>query len=750
MALPPVGAGIKRQARQTCQGETDEVRLILAVLAALAADAQTNVTTYRNDNSHTGQYLNEILLSPANVNPTQFGARQLLTTDGPVYSQALYMSRVKIAGAPGLRNVVYVATSHDSVYAFDADDQLAAQPLWMVNFLDAATGVTLVTQADVGCVIPELGVLGTPVIDPASGTIYVIAETKESGNAVFRLHALDVSSGAEMPGSPVEINPPGFVPLAQKQRASLLLANGVIYSSWSGHCDQGTYHGWVMAHAASTLKLLGAFNNTPGGSGASFWNGGSGPTSDETGNIFVVSANGDINGVPSPGDNDEAVLKLAPSQLSLLDKFVPFNEAALNQVDLDLGSSGALLLPDEAGSTAHPHVLFASGKEGRMYLLDRDALGGPQSGSDFAALASLPVLGEATFGSAAYFNGSIYVAPEKSPMFAFRIANATLEPSPAAQTPDALSILGATPSVSASGVKNGIVWINAYIPGGRLAAYDATSLAKLYDSITQPDSPPYTFTAFSTPIIADSKVFVPSYFGVMVYGEVATVTPVVTAVTDGAVFSQDAIAPGSLISIFGSGLAPAAASASGTPLPLSIGDVSVTINGIPAPVLFVSEGQINAQVPSEIAAGAASVVARVNGKLSAPKAITVKAAAPALFTVNGQAAAVNSDGSSNSSESPAVPGSSISIFFTGQGPVAGVIDDGDAPGTGSVVWATSPTSATIGGVTAEIQFVGLAPNFPGVAQIDLKIPQLAPGVYPVVVTMAGVASNAAQVMVAAP
>src|ERR1700693_2557914 len=300
----------------------------------------------------------------------------------------------------------------------------------MVNFLDPANGVTTVTQADVGCVIPEMGVIGTPVIDADSGTLYLIAETKELGNAVFRLHALDVTSGAEMPGSPVVINPTGFVPLAQKQRASLLFANGVIYSSWSGHCDQGTYHGWVMAHDAKTLKLLGAFNNTPGGSGASFWNGGAGPTVDADGNIYVVSANGDVNGLPSPGDNDEAVLKLAPTQLSVLDKFIPFNQTALNEVDLGLGSSGALLLPDSAGSAAHPHVLFTSGKEGRMYLLDRDALGGPQSGSDINALASLPVLAQATFGSAAYFNGSIYVAPEKSPVFAFRIDNATLGSSP--------------------------------------------------------------------------------------------------------------------------------------------------------------------------------------------------------------------------------------------------------------------------------------------------------------------------------
>lgn len=706
-------------------------KLLLALFGALAANAQTSVLTYHNDNAHTGQYLNEILLSPANVSESRFGSRHLLLTDGPVYAQALYLSRVKIAGLPGLRNVVYVVTANDSVYAYDADAG-AADPLWSVNFLDPSNGVTTITKADVGCVIPELGIIGTPVIDAVSGTIYLIAETKESGGAIFRLHALDVSSGAERSGSPVVIQPSGFVPLVQKQRASLLLANGAIYSSWSGHCDNGTYHGWVMAHDQKTLKLLSTFNNTPGGSGASFWNGGAGPAADAQGNVYVVSANGDIDGVPSPGDNDEAVLKLAAPGLTVLDRFVPFNKVSLNTADLDLGSSGALLLPPEAGSTAHPNLLYTSGKEGRMYLLDQQSLGGPQSGSDIGALASLPVLAHATFGSAAYFNGSIYVAPEKGPMFAFRVDNAVLAPSPAAQTSDALEQLGASPSISANGNQNGLVWINAYTPGGRLAAYDATSLQKLYDSTAEPTAPPYTFTEFSAPTIADSKVFVPSYFGVVVFGELSAAAPAVTAVTDAAAFSPDAIAPGSLISIFGSGLAQGANSASATPLPLSLGDVSVTMNGIVAPVLYVSPGQINAQVPNEVAAGPASLVVRAYGTLSPPKTITVKAAAPALFTVNGQAA---------------TPGSSISIYFTGQGPVTAAVDDGAAPPTGSVVWAKGPTSATIGGVAADVQFVGLAPNFPGVAQIDLKIPTLAPGTYPVVITIGGVASNAVQIVV---
>lgn len=386
-----------------------------------------------------------------------------------------------------------------------------------------------------------------------------------------------------------------------------------------------------------------------------------------------------------------------------------------------------------------------------MYLLDRDALGGPQTGTDSKALASLPVLSQATFGSSAYFSGSIYVAPEKSPMFAFPVANAALASSPVAQTSDTIAALGATPSISASGDRDGIVWIIVFNDGGALRAYDAKGLLKLYDSRGLPDASHFTFTEFTTPTISDGRVYVSTYFGIAVYGELATEAPVVTAVTDGAAFSPDSIAPGSLISIFGSGLAAAPGAASSTPLPLSIGDVSVTINGIPAPVLFVSPKQINVQMPYGIGVGAANLVVRVQGAVSAPVAISLKPAAPSLFTgVDGQAAALNSDGSANSAKSPAVAGSFISLFFTGQGPVDKDVDDGDAPEAGSVISATSPISATIGGVPAEVLFAGLAPSFPGVAQINLKVPVLAAGVYPVVVTVAGVASNAAQVVVAAP
>jgi hypothetical protein len=619
-------------------------RLVAIILGAYTLGAQPSVVTYHNDNARTGLYPNETLLEPANVKAGLFGKRYVLPVDGSVYAQPLYLSRVKFAGK-GFRNVLFVATSHDSLYAFDADDESAAgsQPLWKLSFLDASAGATAVSQSDIDCpVIPELGIIGTPVIDPTSGTIYLIAFTKEAGQFVYRLHSVDVSSGTERPGSPVEIQAPGFAPLPQKQRAALLLTGGVIYSPWSGHCDQGTYHGFILAHDATSLKSVGVFNATPTDSGASFWNGGAGAAADSEGNIFAVSANGDFDGDQAAARYDESVLRLAPApQLSVIDLFTPFNRDSLDEADQDLGSSGALLLPDEAGSPAHPQVLFVSGKEGRMYLLDRQSLGGAQVNSDSGALASLPALGsKQTFGMAAYFNSSIYIAPADSPMFAFKVSGATLASSPWATTANTLSAPGATPSISSHGDANGIVWIISNDDSGRLLAYDAASLNLLYDSDEQPADSFWGYTEFTAPTIADGKVYVAGVSGVTVYGELAPNPPAISAVTNAASYAADAISIGSLISLFGSHLAPATSRASSTPLPLSLMDTSVTINGVVAPLLFASAQQINAQIPYEVPAGRATVVVRSGGKSSAPFTITIRHPAPGFFAkAEGQAAA---------------------------------------------------------------------------------------------------------------
>lgn len=732
------------------------VRILAVVLGACTLAAQTSVVTYHNDNARTGLNSSETLLTPANVKAGLFGKRYYLPVDGAVYAQPLYLPRVKIPGK-GFRNLIFVATAHDSLYAFDADDESAAgaTPVWKTSFLDASTGVTTVSSSDVGCtVIPELGIIGTPVIDAASGTIYLIAHTKEnSSQFVYRLHSLDVTNGAERSGSPVEIQASGFVPLAHKQRAALLLSAGVIYSPWSGHCDKGTYHGYIMAHDAISLQQLGVFNATPADSGASFWNGGAGPAADAKGNIFAVSANGDPDGNIPAAKFDESVLRLTPApQLSVADLFTPFNRVDLDDADQDLGSSGALLLPDDVGNAAHPHLLFVSGKEGRMYLLDRDTLGGAQVNSDSAALASLPVLGSSqTFGMAAYFNGSIYISPKKSPMQAFTVGAASLAASPWAQTTDTIGYPGATPSITSNGVKNGIVWIVSSDDDGKLLAYDASNLSKLYDSESQTiaDQLPSN-TEFSLPSIIDGKVYAGGTAGIAIYGELTPAAPVITSVTNAASFAADAISTGSLVSLFGSNLAPVTWSASSVPLPLSLVDTSVTINGVVAPLLFVSASQINAQVPYEVSAGSATVVVRSGGLSSAPFSISVLHAFPGLFSSGqGQAAAINDDGSANSAAAPASVGSWISVFLTGIGPLSASVDDGTAPASGQTITAAYQVSATVGGLPAQVQFAGLAPLYPGTAQVNLKIPAGAGGTSPLVIHVGGHNSNTVQLVISA-
>lgn len=703
--------------------------------------AQNQVVTYHNDNARTGQYLSETLLTPLNVKSGSFGKRFVVPLDGNVYAQPLYLPRVNIAGK-GLRDVLFVATSHDSVYAFDADDESTsgAQPLWQVNFLNAANGVTTVSSTDVNCpVIPELGIAGTPVIDPDAGTLYVIAETKEPGPTyVFRLHALDITSGAERSGSPVVIQPPGFVPLLHKQRTALLLSHGLLYSSWSGHCDAGAFHGWLLAHDAGTLNILSSFNSTPTDRGASFWNGGAGPAADSDGNVFVVAANGDFDGNIDAAGFDESVLRFGPGAvLSVADLFTPFNDAALDTGDLDVGSSGAVLLPDSAGSAAHPHLLFTSGKEGRLYLLDRQALGGVQSGSDTAALASLPVLNQSTFGSSAYFNGNIYVGAQNSPVFAFPVSNANLSSTPSARSAASLTSLGATPSISANGAEDGIVWAISGAGGGSLIAYKASDLSQLFSD------PLNGFLEFVTPTIADGKVFAAAGSNIEVYGELpAADQPAIKAVVNAASFSTAALSPGMLFSIFGSWLAPLTASAPSVPLPLTLADVSVTVNGTEAPLLFVSPQQINAQMPSAVTTGQATVIVRVSGAASSQASVTISAAAPGIFTdADEHAAALNADGTTNQDSDPAPAGSVVSVFFTGLGAVNQSMVDGEAAPATAVGLLTPSVTATIGGMPAAVQFAGLAPGWVGLGQVNLQVPALTTGTFPVVITVGASTSN---------
>jgi hypothetical protein len=290
------------------------------LLCALWWNCHVSVLSYHNDLARTGQNLNETLLTPASVGSAQFGRLFSNQVDGQIYAQPLYLPGV-IVPAKGIHNIVFVATEHDSVYAFDADNNLAA-PLWQVSFLNPAQDVTTASAADLGCgsITPEIGITATPVVDPASGTLYVVAMTEESGSYVHRLHALDVTTGGEKPGSPVQIQAsvPGagnggntvpFEPWLYKERAGLLLLNSVVYTAWSSQCDSGNYHGWIIGYNARTLQQSAVFADTPNWDAGAFWQGGAAPAADAQGNIYVVSSNGTFDANAGGSDLGEIIIK---------------------------------------------------------------------------------------------------------------------------------------------------------------------------------------------------------------------------------------------------------------------------------------------------------------------------------------------------------------------------------------------------------------------------------------------------------
>ncbi len=361
--------------------------LVVVVFAfVVAALGQVSVTTQHNDVGRTGANLAETTLNTANVNVTSFGKLFTRAVDDQVYGQPLYVANVAIPGL-GTKNVVFVATVKDTVYAFDADDPTATAPLWQVSFINPGAGIVPVDRTDVGQACGtyadfsgSIGVIGTPVIDPSSGTMYLVARTKESGAFVQRLHALDIATGAERPGSPVLIqatvpgtgdghdaqNMVSFNARTENQRPALLLVNGVVYVSWASHCDQGPYHGWLIGYDAATLQRVMVYNTSPNGGLAGIWQSGQGPAADAAGNIFAMTGNGSFDGDGGTSRGNSFV-KVSPTG-QLLDWFTPYNWSFLNSIDADLGSAGAMLVPNT-------NLVIGGGKQGVLYVVDRSTMG---------------------------------------------------------------------------------------------------------------------------------------------------------------------------------------------------------------------------------------------------------------------------------------------------------------------------------------------------------------------------------------
>ena len=724
--------------------------MLLAALLVLSlsycVSAQVSVTTYRNNLARTGENLAETILTPVNVNPVQFGKIFSRPVDGQLYAQPLYLPSVTIAGK-GVHNAVFVATQHDSVYAFDADSNTGPNepPLWQVSLANTVAGETTASVADVlNCltIAPELGITGTPVIDPSTNTLYVVAMTKRGDQIFHRLHALDVASGAERPGSPILIaaSVPGigdralsssstsvkFDAYFYKNRAGLLLLNGVVYTGWTSHCDSRSYHGWIIAYDARSLQQVAVFNTTPNGYQGSIWMGGAAPAADAEGNIYAISGNGSFDADANGLNLGDSFVKLSSPALNVLDYFTPFNQLYLDRADVDLGSSGAVLLPDLAGSPTHQRLLVSAGKEGRIYLLDRDRMGRFNPDGDSQIVQSIEGAVGAAFGGPAYFNGKLYFSAAYDRLKAFSVSGAHIEASPVSQSTLVFDYPGAIPAISADGSSNGIVWVVESDYGGSLHAYDASNLAnELYNTqMNRARDVLGSFVRFSVPTIANGRVYVGTGAALVVFGLLNQ--PSATAVVNAASLQPGAVAPGSLITIFGSNLANGAMVAPTGRLPRSLGGVTLSIKGIAAPLLFVSPGQVNAQVPFEVTEGPAKVNLQLAGMPSVLIPLTIAAAAPGLFP-NIQ----------NTPDQPVSVGSVVTVYLTGQGAVTPSVSTGEAA-SGAAVF---PVTATVGNRQATITFAGLSPDSAGLFQIRFIVPRVGAGSHPLVVTVNGVASN---------
>ncbi len=535
----------------------------------LPTSAPPNVTTFHNDNTRAGANTNEFLLTLANVNVNTFGRLFSYALDGYVYAQPLYVANLNVPGQ-GVHNVVFVATEHDSIYALDADSNAGPNGgvLWHVT-----PGIApLSNNHEFGQrygngnyldIVPEVGITGTPVIDPVAGVLYVNVLSREVGattNYYHRLHALSLTNGMELPNSPVVVSAsvPGrgvdssngvvrFNARQENARPGLTLAGGLVYVAYGSFADTDPYHGWVIGFNATTLQPVTnlVYNTTPNATVAAFganaaegalWMAGDGLCVDAATNLYFETGNGSFSANTNGGDYSDSFVKLATTNgLRVADYFTPYNQAGLSAADEDLGSGGPLLLPDAVGGTAHPHLLVGCGKEGKIYLLDRDNLGKYNPAADTQIVQEIPNAVGGTWSCPAYFNGLIYYQGLGDVLKAFAISNSVIATTPVSAAATSYGGAGGTPSISASGMGNAIAWSlqpDAFASGGPavLHAYNATNLAQeLYNSSLNPTRDnPGGAVKMTTPTIANGKVYVGGQYVLSVFGNgVFQPTPVI-------------------------------------------------------------------------------------------------------------------------------------------------------------------------------------------------------------------------------
>jgi len=547
----------------------------LAILAALilstalATAAQISVLTQHNDIGRTGQNTNETILNTSNVNVAHFAKLFSLPVAGQVYAQPLYVQNVTIAGTN--HNVLIVATESDHVYAFDADTKGLA--LWTASMVDQAHGAksgehALQSSTTIGCtdLQPQIGISSTPVIDALAQTIYVEAKSQLGSTYIHRLHALDLTTGHEKAPGPVEItatvNGTGdgsqngkivFDQLHQLNRSGLLLLNGEIYIAFASHCDFGPYHGWLFAYNTTNFEQSSLLMTTPNGGLGGFWMAGSGVAADGNGNIYIASGNGtfDTNNVPATELGD-TVLKLGTTngKISLLDYFTPSDQNCLEAQDTDLGSGGVLVLPTQG---TNPDLLVAAGKEGAIYVLNRDQMTAKNIhyvGKSTCTTQDPEILEESASGAVggmwsmpAYWNSTLYYWGSGDVLKSIPVTGGLPDFTHVTGNTTSIGFPGATPSISSNGTTAGtaIVWAidsSQYGSPGPgpgpavLHAYDATNISnELWNSTQAKDhrDQPGNAVKFSVPTIANGKVYIGTSSQVQAYGLLPVVaTPVIS------------------------------------------------------------------------------------------------------------------------------------------------------------------------------------------------------------------------------
>jgi len=739
------------------------VLLLVSILALSASTvaAQVNVLTANYGLRRTNANLNENVLNRFNVNAAQFGLLFSLPVQGYINAQPLYMQGVAFPGK-GTHNVVYVATLHNDVYAFDADSP--GDSLWHVNLGPAAPNENS-EVAD----LQEIGILGTPVIDAGSQTIYVVAYTQESGAYIYRLHALDITTGSEKFGGPTEISGSlpgtaspdvqnGIIPFAAEfhlQRPGLLLTNNTVYIGFGSHGDYNVFHGWLFGYnAADISQQVQVFLTTPFNYGASIWQGGRAPAVDEDGNIYLATGNGYVKDGISFG---ESFLKLstASGPLTITDWFTPDYWAHLNDLDSDLGSCGPVLTSSD--------LVIGGGKEGVVWVLDPNNFGHLQTGNP-AALQKFQAIGFGIYNLAFWEKPDaslLYLRANNDGVKAFQMVNSRFGTSPVSQSAfkAGLPFDGMAISANGSAANTGILWVTAepnsnHNDAGVLHALLATDVStELWNSELNPAQDRLGILAkFAAPTIANGKVYVATFSNqLMVYG-LKVRKSILADVVNAASGLSGPIAPGEMVIADGTGLGPSNLAGpqveASRSLSTSLAGTKILFNGVAAPLVYAQANQVAAIVPDQVTgASFATVQAEYQGITISSLQLAVAETVPGLFTIDqsglGQGAILNQDASVNSAGNPAARGSIVVMYATGQGPTDPDWAEDELAITPSAK-PVNPVTVAIGGQKAAVLYAGAAPGLAALIQINARVPSnIQPGTaVPVVVTIGNNQSQA--------